>query len=209
MTPLVSPAHDDVSWLARHRIAVWRTVFLGLAALAVLGTPAWSDHWLSTVLRLGGIALVSLAAFGRMWCALYISGRKARELVTVGPYSLCRHPLYLFNLMGFSGLALLTESLVMGALCLVLFAVLYPAVIASEDRLLQQRFPAFDAYRRQTAALLPRWRNYHSPVHWTVDVPAFARNLGDSVWFPLLAVVVECVDVAHDARWIQGLFVLY
>lgn len=43
-----------------------------------------------------GLILVSVAACGRLWCMLYIAGYKTQKLVTAGPYSLCRNPLYLF-----------------------------------------------------------------------------------------------------------------
>lgn len=209
MTGRLATLEPAPSFVARHRIALWRLVFLVLAALCLLGTPAWAEHWLASVLRLAGIALVSVAALGRMWCALYISGRKSRELVTAGPYSVCRHPLYLFNLLGFTGVALLAESLVAAAGLVIAFATLYPTVIASEERLLKARFPDFEAYRRRTPALLPRPGRYRSPAQWTVDVRAFLRNAGDSIWFPMLAIVVELVDVAHAAGWIRGLFPLY
>lgn len=203
------PPHGARAFVARHRIVLWRLVFLALAGLCALGTPYWTDHWLSALLRLGGIVLVSAAALGRMWCALYISGRKSRELVTAGPYSLCRHPLYLFNLLGFLGVAALAESLIAAGAVALAFAALYPSVMADEERLLARSFPEFEAYRRRTPALLPRPGGYASPREWTVDVPAFLRNVGDSVWFPLLAVVVELFDVAHEAGWIVGRFVLY
>lgn len=195
--------------VARHRIALWRLVFLSLALLLVLGTPAWSGHWLAALLRLGGIALVCAAAMGRMWCALYISGRKSRELVTEGPYSVCRHPLYLCNLLGFMGIALLSESLLAVALLGLAFAVVYPGVLASEERLLAQRFPAYDAYRRRTRALLPRWSDHRTSQEWTVEVRPFLRNLGDSLWFPLTAAAVELADVGHEFGLLGAGFLLY
>lgn len=203
------PNDPSPSFVARNRIAIWRLVLLGLALLAATGTPAWSGHTLAVILRLAGIVLVSAAALGRMWCALYISGRKSSELVTEGPYSICRHPLYLFNLLGFMGLALLSESLLATGATLLAFVILYPGVVASEERLLRQRFAQFEAYRRSTPALLPSFRLYRSPAHWTVEVNAFLRNLRDSIWFPLMAVAVELIDVAHASSWVRGWFMLY
>lgn len=209
MASSLSPPLPTPSFLARHRIGLWRLVLFTFTGLCIVGTPAWPNHWLSTVLRLCGIALVSTAALGRMWCALYISGRKSQELVTAGPYSLCRHPLYLFNLVGFIGVAMLAESMVAAALLATAFAILYPSVIASEERILRSRFEEFDAYRASTPALLPRLSGYNTPLLWTVEVRAFVRNAADSVWFPLLGIAVEFLDIAHSNGWIRGLFPLY
>jgi protein-S-isoprenylcysteine O-methyltransferase Ste14 len=43
-----------------------------------------------------GLVLIIVSIFGRTWCAIYLSGRENRELVTRGPYSVCRHPMYSF-----------------------------------------------------------------------------------------------------------------
>lgn len=206
-----TPSQMDppTGYFARHRITHWRLVIVTLAAGLLMGAPAWSEHWLAATLRIGGIVLVCAAAMGRMWCALYISGRKSKELVTQGPYSICRHPLYLFNLLGFVGIAMLSESLLALAGMGLAFAALYPGVIASEDRLLADRFAAFREYRKRTPALIPQWSLYSTPSEWTVSVGAFLRNIGDSLWFPLLAAAVELVDVAHEFGWLDSAFVLY
>jgi hypothetical protein len=35
--------------------------------------------------------IAAVASLGRMWCSLYIAGSKDKELITNGPYSLCRN----------------------------------------------------------------------------------------------------------------------
>lgn len=196
-------------FLARHRIAVWRTVLFLVSAAFVLGSPQWESHWVAAALRLAGILLVSAAAVGRLWCAVYISGRKDASLVKSGPYSVCRHPLYLFNLMGFLGVGALLESLVALGMLALAFALLYPQVIAAEERQLTQLFPDFVAYRRKTPVLWPAFQLYASPAKWEVDVRAFMRNAADSVWFPLAALVIEAGDIAHQIGWLGGFFRLY
>ena len=54
-------------------------------------------------LKILGYALIIGAALGRIWCNIYITGRKDKELCTDGPYSLCRNPLYLFSFIGVVG----------------------------------------------------------------------------------------------------------
>ena len=41
---------------------------------------------------------------------LYVGGRKNAELVTTGPYSMMRNPLYFFSLLGVAGVGAQTGS---------------------------------------------------------------------------------------------------
>ncbi len=203
------PADAPASaFFARHRITLWRAVVLAGIAALLGGASPWRAQALGAVLVAGGIVAVALATVGRLWCALYVSGRKAAELVTAGPYSLCRHPLYACNLLGVLGLGALSESLAVLAAFALAFAVIYPGVIRSEDRLLAARFPEHAAYRLATPALWPRRQLYRSPARWEVDVPAYLRNVRDSVWFVLGAVVIEMLERAHDAGTLPTLWSL-
>ncbi|WP_326540944.1 methyltransferase family protein [Pseudorhodoferax sp.] len=197
------------AFLVRHRIGIWRSLALLFAAALALGQLQWRDSWVSGALVALGILGISAASIGRLWCALYISGRKSTELVTQGPYSVCRHPLYLCNLLGFLGVGALTESLLLTAGLAASFALLYPAVIAAEDGLLRARFgAAFDAYAARTPAFVPRWALYRSAADTVVHVPAFVRNMRDSVWFLLAAIAVEMLDRAQELGWLTGWFAL-
>lgn len=65
---------------------------------------------MSTILFLLGLLLVGVATVGRLWCSLYISGHENSELITTGPYSLSRNPLYFFSLPGFAGILEFVEA---------------------------------------------------------------------------------------------------
>lgn len=153
------------NFLTRHRIGVWRVVVTFVLASLLFGHSRWDGTWVSPLLLTLGMLGVSLATVGRLWCALYISGRKNNTLVTSGPYSLCRHPLYVCNLLGILGLGAMTESLAVTAVLALAFALMYPAVIRTEDRFLASAFPEFAEYARRTPAFFPRLSLYRGSRH--------------------------------------------
>ena len=79
---------------------------------------------------------------------------EARQLVTRGPYSLVRHPLYLGEMAASAGVAmqyLMPWALVvLAAHCLFQFE-----RIKNEERVLMKAFPEYKDYMARTARLLP------------------------------------------------------
>src|ERR1700674_3168149 len=76
------------------------------------------------LIEVAGVFLILLSILGRTWCTLYIGGRKRRELITQGPYSIVRNPLYLFSSIGAAGIAAQIGS----ALVVFLFAATTAAI---------------------------------------------------------------------------------
>jgi protein-S-isoprenylcysteine O-methyltransferase Ste14 len=134
---------------------------LGILALLVLGSSYWSGAPLvDQTLFVTGLLLTILGFCGRLWCLSYIAGRKKKVLVTEGPYSLCRHPLYFFSLVGGIGLGLCTETLSAPILFVLAFTVYYPHVIRTEDNFLRANFPDYEDYRKRVPLFFPSWSNF-------------------------------------------------
>jgi protein-S-isoprenylcysteine O-methyltransferase Ste14 len=80
---------------------------------------------------------------------------QARFLVTAGPYSVIRHPMYLGNIVSLFGLALLVDSV----LAVTLFFVCSGLQVARalyEERLLQSNFPEYARYKLRVGGFFPR-----------------------------------------------------
>jgi protein-S-isoprenylcysteine O-methyltransferase Ste14 len=162
-----------------------------IAAAATVGTSALSPP-LDLLMGTAAFALAGLAALGRIWCSLFIAGRKDAELVTNGPYAMCRHPLYLMSLVGGLGLGLATRSFVLALVTLVVLAVLLHRAAAAEDRVLALRHPqAFPAYAGRVPRWWPRWRSWDVPPSVTAQPQMLWKAFVDAGAFLLLYALVE------------------
>jgi hypothetical protein len=76
-----------------------------------------------------------------------IAGHKDARLVTAGPYSRARHPLYAFSMLGALGLAFASRSPIAGLFVVSAVSVLVIRAAAAEDRFLASAHPeAFAAW---------------------------------------------------------------
>lgn len=199
------------SLFTRRRILLSRLIVWPLGALLLATESAWEVHppW-DGLLFLVGAVLVGGASIGRLWCSLYICGRKTRELVTSGPYSMTRNPLYFFSAVGAVGVGLGTETLAVPALLLLLFALAYPSVILAEERKLRALHgSAFDAYVASTPRFFPRLSACAEPAAYVVDPHRFRRALFDALWFVWLMGLLELGESLRDAGLVPSLLTLY
>lgn len=147
---------------------------------------------------------------GRVWCSAYIAGYKNDALVTSGPYSLCRNPLYLFSLIGGIGVGLATETLTIPFLIAVAFAVYYPSVIRSEEAtLLSLHGSSFEAYRTNVPRFFPSLRSFNELEHHAIHLKVFRRHLLSAIWFVWLPAVAELVELLHEANVLPHFWSLY
>lgn len=147
------------------RLRFTAVLLLGLLGLvAVSRRPACGDV-AGGALAFLGFACVACAALGRVWTSVFIAGFKDERLVTVGPYSALRHPLYALSMLALLGLGLTTRSVVITLVLLVVFGVVYFASVRAEDAFLRDAHPAeFERYASTVRALLPRWSGYEVPA---------------------------------------------
>jgi protein-S-isoprenylcysteine O-methyltransferase Ste14 len=141
-------------WLFRSRS--WTPVPLVL--LLLVGT--WGRVGAPVVMTTLGVALVILGEAMRIWAVRQIgvisrtrSGRLGR-LVTEGPFTLVRNPLYVGNLLLWTGFTVWSGKLWLLAVCWTIFLLQYSAIIGLEEGLLTERFgEEYTAY----VARVPRW----------------------------------------------------
>lgn len=136
--------------------------------------------WRAEGLLYGVMALSSSAAFlGGLYCIYvirpldflgistlrqdeHITADQAPELLTIGPYAYCRHPMYLCF-----GLAMILKPVMTyGDFEFLIIAVLYVAMaIPFEEKNLRNELgEIYDQYRKHVPAILPSWTPWrHRP----------------------------------------------
>jgi protein-S-isoprenylcysteine O-methyltransferase Ste14 len=173
--------HDPFS----HRI-FWSRVVAVLLLGYILATepPRYFSRQVIDLCESLGLVFLAVAAFGRLWCLVFIAGRKNDELVMDGPYSTVRNPLYVFSFIGAVGFGLAVENPFLALLLAVLFAGYYSVIVRREEAFLEGAFG--DAFR-QYAARTPRWIPRRSLYHERETVPVIARKMRsgilDAMWF--------------------------
>jgi protein-S-isoprenylcysteine O-methyltransferase Ste14 len=192
----VASGHSDLQLRQKARKRRIRLMAMLLVPPVLFISSAWQDEelvgrWIETV----GTMLIVIAIIGRTWCTLYIGGRKRKELVRTGPYSIVRHPLYLFSLIALAGVGAQTGSIIVALLALVAMGWPLAAVARQEEKVLDELFGAeHAAYVRDVPALIP------NPKLWsdveTLEVrPAFVgRTFLEA---SLMLIAIPIVELVH------------
>ncbi len=196
--------------LVHKKLATHTAAFVFLLFL-LISTSRWGPQSvLFDVLYPLGILLVGLSTAARLWTSIYHAGYKLHTLLTVGPYSICRNPMYFCNCVGAVGAGLTTETLSLTVLILASLAFYYPFVVHREERKLRKEHGEdFEAYRQRTPAFLPDWRLLVEPEEYTTNIRFFRTKILDSS-VPFVAVaVIHVIQLLHTHDLLPQLLQLY
>ena len=176
-------------------------------ALAAAGVMLWSvsaAFWsgssiLGQVSFSVGLLLVAIGFAGRLWVSTYHAGYK-NSLITVGPYSLCRNPMYFCNLLGGIGACMTTGTLTLPVLFACAYLFHYRRVIRDEElRLTRHHGVAFAAYCATTPVLFPSFKHFSQPNEYLVRMRDLSKRLPLTLW-PIAAVAVIHLGIALHAH---------
>jgi protein-S-isoprenylcysteine O-methyltransferase Ste14 len=196
----------------RYRIILSRIAAVAILFFLFTTQSVWEtrNEKVTFFLFLAGMILVGIASLGRMWCSLYIAGYKDDKLVTDGPYSLCRNPLYFFSMIGVLGIGFATETFTFPILFVLLFALYYPFVIRSEERRLGQLFgAAFDQYTKRISAFFPRFSTFSEPANYMVKPAVYRNHIFSALWFVWIVGILEVIEGLREVGLLSSLWSLY
>lgn len=186
-------------------------VIMLIVTITISGSTWEKDSpFFSTILFLIGAILVGIASLGRLWCSLYIAGYKTDKLVTEGPYSMCRNPLYFFSFLGAMGVGFASETLLVPVIMLSAFAIYYPFVIKSEEiELKKLHKDEFHTYFKNVPKFFPKISQLKEPEEYIVKPIVFKKHLFDALWFIWLVGILEIIEELHELDVLPVIFRTY
>mgnify|MGYP003577813656 CR=1 FL=1 len=201
--------HEMSRFQRRRRLAIAAVIALILMALLTIRS-AWASDWTHEYIEDVGIGIIVLSILGRMWCTLYIGGRKSAEIVRLGPYSISRNPLYLFSALGAAGIGMLTGSL---TVALVLAGVCYASfhlVILVEEGYLESVFgETYKSYKREVPRFFPKFSIYREREMLSVRASTLYRTLADGLVFFVAYPLLEFVEYLQSVNILPVVLRLY
>jgi protein-S-isoprenylcysteine O-methyltransferase Ste14 len=162
MHTTITPAQD---FLARSRAWIALALLAPIAIAAVLTRPHLEFEGIGEfAIELIAWMLFLAGACLRWWATLFIGGRKIHELVTEGPYSMCRNPLYVGTLLMAFSVAVFLQSVTLLAAIVAVGGLYLWITVPIEERRLQALYgEQFKAYCRRVPRLVPNPSLYTAP----------------------------------------------
>ena len=182
--------------IARLRVVVSRLFAVIIILLVLFTAPSFKQGGLPDILfEIFGLFLLTICSIGRLWAMLYISGHKTHAVITEGPYSVVRHPLYLFSLIGAIGIGLASENLLVLAAMIIFYLSYYPLTIISEERTLTEKFgQEYLDYIKRTPRFVPKLSLYKSPSQVVINADIFLKNLVIGMWFIWIYILFQFIE---------------
>jgi protein-S-isoprenylcysteine O-methyltransferase Ste14 len=152
-----------------------------------------------------GLLLLICGEALRFWSLRYMGKfsrtrkKKARMLVTAGPYAFVRNPLYWGNLLILEGFTVMSDLMWLVPIVLILFFVQYQCIVLWEEECLREFFPAAaESYFRSVPRWLPKWgelrnraQHFKLPYYDWSDVVKRERSTLQGLVMGCLAMVVK------------------
>lgn len=183
----------------KGRILISR-IFAAFAVIFILVSThpteihGFKDAFLAAI----GLVMVLVSIRGRVWCILYIGGRKDRALVTDGPYARCRNPLYYYSLLGITGVGAASGMLSLIVILPILFLIGYYFVIRSEERkLFQIHGDQFLAYCQKVPRFWPALTGLNEVEKHEFSPKLFHRTFWEASTFLLGWLFVVVIHIMH------------
>jgi len=209
---MISEAERPARYTSQTRriLAIKAVAFCALG-LILVADSGWQHNSLAgNAMRAVGLCLIMTAVIGRLWATLYIGGRKNAALITSGPYSITRNPLYCFSILGAAGIGLVFGSLVIAGLLGGSIAALLITKARDEATMLGQHFGVeYAAYAARVPLLWPRASHYQDDGVPSFQPAALRRAMRDGLLFLFSVPVAELLDCARAAGLLPQLVPLF
>lgn len=189
-----------------RKLAVLASLVLLMGLTLVSQSFTGADSPMHEIVELVGWAAIMIAVVGRAWCSLYIGGRKKAEIVTRGPYSVSRNPLYVFSFIGAFGVGAQSGGVTIALLFALAAWAVFALTVRREEAWLESAFGAeYVAYRERTPRFLPDVSLWRDEGELVVRPSFFLTTLRDGLVFFLAIPLFEAIDAAQLEGWLKVL----
>jgi len=179
-----------------------------ISPLLILSTSRWPEA-IRSAIQTAGLLLIVVCIIGRTWCALWIAGRKVRELVDTGPYSVSRNPLYLFSIVGAVGagaqLGSLSAAILAGA---AVARILFKRTRVEERRMLNWHGEVYQSYLAKVPRFWPRLSSWRGGDFQVVKTRAVILTFLDGCFFLTSIPIAGLLHYLHGRGIIPTLLLL-
>lgn len=199
----------QLPFLQHYRINALRALgALAFCLLAVTAAPPPLPV-ASLLFEVFGTLAIFVAIAGRGWALFYIGGRKNSELVTFGPYSITRNPLYVFSLIGIAGVGAQTDSLLSMVMFVVAAYLAFDMAMLGEEVYLASRYGrSFEAYRRTVPRFWPDFSLWRECEGVPLRSASALGSLRDGIVFPVAWFAIELLRAGQDAGFLPVVWTL-
>jgi protein-S-isoprenylcysteine O-methyltransferase Ste14 len=194
----------------QRKLIIVVAIAIGIGVVMASRPFSSEGSFLHEAVERSGFMLILIAIVGRTWCAMYIGGRKLSALVTEGPYSMTRNPLYVFSSMAAFGVGAQLGSVVIALVCALSSLAIFRLVVSHEEQALSLRFPAeFRVYRTRVPRFLPDPGLWQDADTILVRPALVHRTFWDAMLFLAAAAAIKGIESVRDALPIGPLLHLY
>ena len=188
--------------ISKKRLIVSRIVgFLIILLLLFTGQSFNGQQIIHLLFQMSGLILISICSFGRLWSLIYVGGYKSNTLITDGPYSMVRNPLYFFTLLGAMGIGLASENVLVIVIIIIFYFLYYPVTILAEEQKLADRFgQAFAEYKERVPMLIPKFSLYKEPQTYTITAGQLLHNIAESLLLLWIFILLQLIEFLHQSN---------
>ena len=184
---------------------------LPVILLAIFVRPDWKhEEETSFIIEMAGYLFLIFGLCIRIWSILYIGGRKSKSLTTAGPYSICRHPLYIGTFSIVIGAGLCFENIPMLLATILIMVPIHLVVAKMEDEHLAELFPEeYPEYKRLVSPYWPKFSNYNSPKTIEIPIRSIRRILMDTIAVLMIPQAEDLLELLQEHHIVPVLWIYH
>ena len=179
-------------------LALLVAIATAICVFALVGTIFRSGRAAHLAVEWVGIVLIVICVLGRAWARLYSANGKDVAFASDGFYSVSRHPLDMFLIIGAVGMGMQTGSLIVGLICGAIAWIALRAIVTQEEKwLVDAHGASYRDYISRVPLLLPKWPLWKAAPISSVPQSSVVWMFGDGLLFLLAVPIAEYLEQAH------------